>query len=130
MFDHRMVGEVDLAVDMQPLGLGLRALELQALGHAHQLDAVEAGQEIVMPPGPAIFAVRHAPEADRFLLRHELRYFSVLHGLEFSRGDLSGSASGARRLHWGRAQQGAYLVGAERRLGAVHRAYPPSIIKV
>ena len=51
VLDHRVRGrEADLAVNMQSLGLGLGALELQSLGHAHQLDAIEMLQEIVVPP--------------------------------------------------------------------------------
>ena len=74
-----MIGrEVDPAVNVQALGLGLRALELQALRHAHQLDAVEPGQEIVMPPRAAELAIGHRLQADRLLLGHELRDLGVL----------------------------------------------------
>ena len=71
--DHGMRGrEVDLAVHMQALGLGLRALELQALRHAHQFHAVEMAEEIVVPPRAPELAVGHRLQADRFLPGHQL----------------------------------------------------------
>jgi hypothetical protein len=112
--------EIDLAVDMQALGLGLRALELQALRHAHQLDAVELREEIVMPPRAAELAVGHRLQADRFLLGDELLDLGVLDGLQLSRRDLASEAFGACFFHWLATEKAADLVGSEGWLGALH----------
>ena len=119
--DHGMRGrEVDLAVHMQALGLGLRALELQALRHAHQFDAVEMAEEIVVPPRAPELAVGHRLQADRFLPGHELADLGILDRLQPGRRDLAGGAFGARLLDRRAAQQASDLVGAERRFAALH----------
>ena len=107
-------------MDMQPLSLGLRALELQALRDAHQFDAVEMAEEIVVPPRAAEFAVGHRLQADRFLPGHELGDLGILDRLQPGRRDLAGRAFGARLLDRRAAQQAADLVGAERGFGTLH----------
>src|SRR5690242_11293269 len=122
--------EVDLAVHVQALGLGLRALELQALRHAHQFDAVELREEIVVPPRAAELAVGHRLQANRFLLGNELADLRVLDRLEIHRADLPGQPLGARLLDRRAAQQAADLVSAERRLGALAHAGTPRALRI
>ena len=58
MLDHRMrPGEAELADDVGPLGLGLHPGELDAVLDLLHHDAVEAAEEIEVPPGAAEFAV-------------------------------------------------------------------------
>src|SRR5450432_174885 len=113
---------------MQPLGLGLGALELQTLRHAHQLDAVEMAQEIVMPPLAAELAIGHALETDRFLPGDQLPDLGILDGLQLRWCDLAREALGARLLDRRRAEQRADLVGAERRLRPVHAETPSAFL--
>ena len=63
-----MVGEADLADDVRPLGLGLHAGELDAVLDLLHLDAVEAAEEIEVPPGAAELAVGRELQAALFLL--------------------------------------------------------------
>ena len=112
--------EVDLAVDMQSLGLGLRALELQALRHAHQFHAVEMAEEIVVPPRAPELAIGYRLQADRLLPGDELADLGILDRFQPGRRDLTGRTLGARRLYRRAAQEAADLVSAERRLGALH----------
>ena len=65
MGEHRMVGEADLVDDPDALGLGLHALELDAVVELIELDAVEHAEEIEMPPCAAELAVGRELEADR-----------------------------------------------------------------
>jgi hypothetical protein len=56
MLEHRMIGEADLAGDVDRPRLGQDALELNALA-GDDLDAVEPAEEIVVPPRAAELAV-------------------------------------------------------------------------
>ena len=49
--------EADLAVDLDALGLGLHALELDAVVELHDVDAVEESEEVEVPPRAAELAV-------------------------------------------------------------------------
>ena len=124
VLDHRMIGKIDLAVDMQAFGLGFRALELQPLSHAHQLDAVQGGQEIVVPPRATELAIGHALQADRFLFGDELSDLGVLDRLQLRRRELSRRALRSRFLDGCAAQQAADLIGTKRRFGTLHGASP------
>ena len=133
MAEHGMAGrEIDPAVNVQAFRLGLRALELQALRHAHQLDAVELAQEVVVPPRTAELAVSHRLQADQFLPGYQLPDLVVLDRPELGRRDLAGRSPGARRFHRRGAQQASHLVGAERRVGAQAQrpASRPSALRI
>jgi hypothetical protein len=57
MLQHRMAGKADLAGDLDAFGLGLHAVKLDAaLGRVGR-DAIEAAEEIEMPPRAAKLAV-------------------------------------------------------------------------
>ena len=57
VLDHRMIGEPDLAVDLDRARLGLHALELDAVVELVNLDTVQHPEEIEVPPRAAEFAV-------------------------------------------------------------------------
>ena len=85
MLQHRMVGESDLAGDAHAQGLGLDALELDAVVELVDLDAVEHAEEVEMPPRPAELAVGRELEADLLLLADDLRDLLVFDRLELRR---------------------------------------------
>jgi hypothetical protein len=64
--------EADLGGDIQAVGLGVDAMELDRLLADHEVDAVEPGQEVEMPPGAAEFAIGRKLEADLLLLGDDL----------------------------------------------------------
>ena len=76
MLEMRMAGEIDLAVDLDRLRLGLDALELDRR-RADQVDALQPGEEIEMPPGAAEFAVGRELEPDLLLLLDDLLDLAV-----------------------------------------------------
>ncbi len=117
VLDHRMVGEPDLAGDLDRARLGLHALELDAVVELVDLDVVQHPVEVEMPPGAAEFAVGDGFEPDLFLLLDDLDDLAVLDFLELRGGDLALLALGARFLHRRGAQDGADMVGAKWRLG-------------
>ena len=119
-----MVGEADLADDARALRPGLQALERDALLHHVALGAVQAPQEVEMPPGAAELAVGDRRKPDLLLLLDDALDLAVLDRLEVGGSDLALGALLARLLQRGRAQQAADVIGAERRLGAFHRLLP------
>ena len=81
MGDHRMVRRpADLAADRDGLGLGLDAVELDAVVELHQFAAIEPAEEIEVPPRAAELAVGHRLKADRLLFRDDLLDFAVFDG--------------------------------------------------
>ena len=78
MLEHRMVGESDLAGDLDAARLGLHALELDAMIDLVDLDAIEPAVEIEVPPGAAEFAVGRELQADVLLLLDDLFDLAVL----------------------------------------------------
>ena len=65
-----MIGrEIELARDLQALGLGLHAMELDAVRRRHALAAGQMPEEIEVPPGAAELAVGGELQADLLLLR-------------------------------------------------------------
>ena len=84
------------------------------------LDAVEAPQEVEMPPRTAEFAVGDRLQADRLLFVDDGLDLAVLDRLQRGGIDLALGAGLARGLQRRRPQQAADLIGAERRLGALH----------
>ncbi len=120
MFQHRVVGEADLALDPDALHLGLHALELDAVLELVEFDAVEHAEEVEMPPGAAEFAVGGELEADLFLLLDDLLDLAVFHLLELGRGDCALLALRARLLDRRGAQNAADMVGAKWRFCPLH----------
>ena len=122
MLQHRVIGEADLAGDLDALHLGLHALELDAVVELVELDAVEHAEEIEMPPGATEFAVGGELEADLLLLLDDLLDLAVLDLFELRRADGALLALRARLLDRRGAQNAADMVGAEWRLGSLrHR---------
>ncbi len=68
MLDHRMAGKAELAGDLEAFVARGHGGEGDAGVHHVLLDAVEAPEEIEMPPGAAEFAVGDRLQADFFLL--------------------------------------------------------------
>ena len=100
-------GEVELAGDLQALGLGLDAVELDAVVEHHALAALELPEEIEVPPGAAELAVGGELQADLLLLPDDLLDLLVLDLLELVGRDLALLALGARVLERRGAQQAA-----------------------
>ena len=114
VLEHGMVGgEVELARDLQAFGLGVHAVELDALIDRHALAALQAPEEVEVPPGAAELAVGDELEADRLLLGDQLADLLVLHGGELRGRDGALGVFGARLLERRGAQQAADHVGAE-----------------
>ena len=107
-------GEVELARDLQALGLGLDAVELDAVVEHHALAALELPEEVEMPPGAAELAVGGELQADLLLLPDDLPDLLVLDRFELVGRDLALLALGARVLERRGAQQAADFVGARR----------------
>ena len=80
------------------------------------LDAVEAPEEVEVPPGAAELAVGDRLQADLLLLLDDALDLAVLDRLERVGADLAFGASAARLVQRGGTQQAADVVGAERRL--------------
>src|SRR5262245_45520111 len=77
-----------------------------------------------MPPRAAELAVGDRAKADLFLFPDDALDLAVLDLLECFRADLALGTFLPRLLEGGRAQQAADMVGAERRLGALHGRSP------
>src|SRR5262249_57291294 len=69
--DVRMTREADLAHHPQALRLGGDARELDAVGRLIELDAVEPGIKVKMPPRAAQLAIGRKLQPDLFLLLHQ-----------------------------------------------------------
>jgi hypothetical protein len=115
-----MAGKADLAVDLDRLGLGLHAVELDAAIGGVERDAVEAAEEIEMPPRAAEFAVGGELQPDVFLLLDDLLDLAVFNLPELGRRDCAAGAFDARDLERRGAQQAADMVGAEWRRTTLH----------
>src|SRR5712691_5887041 len=89
MFEHRVVGEADLADDARALGAGLQALERDALLHGVALGAVEPPEEIEVLPRAAELAVGDRRKPDILLLLDHALDLAVLDRLERGRADLA-----------------------------------------
>src|SRR5262249_15573131 len=116
----RVAGEADPAGDLDPLRLGLDAEELDALLRGKGGDAIEALEEVEVPPRAAELAIGGALQADLLLLADDGLDLAVIDRLELIGGNLARRALRARLLQRGRAQQAADMIGAERRRGAWH----------
>ena len=85
MLQHRMAGKADLAGDLDALGLGLHAVKLDAVLGGVGRHAVEAAEEIEMPPGAAEFAVGRELQPDVFLLLDDLLDLAIFDRFELRR---------------------------------------------
>ena len=111
-----MLGGAELAGDLDALVARRHRGEGDAGIHHVLLDAVEAPEEIEMPPGAAEFAVGDRLQADFFLAFDDALDLAVFDRLERGGVDLALGALLARLLQRGRPQQAADMIGAERRL--------------
>src|SRR5262249_17505054 len=123
--EHRMAREADLAGDPDALRLGLDPGELDAVVGRERGDAVEAAEEIEMPPRAAELAVGRALQADVLLLLDDGRDLAVLCRAQRLGRDLAALMLGARLLERGGPQQAADVIGAKLRLGAWQGGAPP-----
>src|SRR5712691_2608370 len=124
MLQHRVIGKADPAADANALGLGLHALELDAVIELVDFDAVEQAEEIEVPPGAAKLAVGRELQPHLLLLPDDLLDLPVLDLLERGGADRPLLVLGARLLERRRAQEAADVIGPERRPGSFHRWAP------
>jgi len=92
------------AHDPHALGAGLHAGESHALVHCIALGAVEAPQEIEMPPRAAEFAVGDRREPDLLLLGYDAFDLAIFNGGERGRRDLARGSPRPRLLERRRTQ--------------------------
>ena len=123
VLQHRVIGEADLAGDLDAQRLGLHALKLDAVVELVEFDAVEHAEEIEMPPRAAELAVGGELEADLFLLLDDLLDLAVFNLFELSRRNRALLALRARLLDRRGAQNAADMVGAKWRLGSLRHGF-------
>ena len=112
--DHHRLAPADLAGDAQRQRQRHAALELDLLLRLVELDAVQAGDEIEVPEGAAIFAVGRGAQADFLLLADRGLDAAVLDRPQRLGGQRSCLARGAGLRQLPGAQQAAHMVGPER----------------
>src|SRR5262245_54452393 len=121
MLDHRVrSGYAKLAGDHDALIARRHAHERNTGIHDVLLNAVDAPEKIEVPPRPAELAIGDRLQPDLFLLLDDALDLAVFDCLEFGRADLALGALRARLMQRGGTQQAADMVGAKRRLGALH----------
>ena len=119
MLDHRVMLRADLARDLGAFVARRDRGEGDAGVHHVLLDAVEAPEEIEMPPRAAEFAVGDRLQAGLLLLPDDAFDLAVLDRLSAA-ASISPLANFVARLLQRRgAQQAADVVGAKGRLGAL-----------
>ena len=96
MLDLRMAGEIDLAGDLERLGLGIDAVKFDRR-RADPLDSLQAPEEIEMPPGAAEFAIGGELQAYLFLAFDDLLDLAVFDG--FQRGGVDFALGVLARAH-------------------------------
>src|SRR6185437_7974980 len=96
--DVRMCGEADAADHAHALGLGLDAVEDDAVADLIKFDAVKPLEEIELPPGAAKLAVGGELEPDLLLLPDRLRDLAVFDRAQRAVGDLAALPLGSRLL--------------------------------
>src|SRR5262249_54730468 len=121
MFDHGMSGKAELSRDAHAFVARRDAGKGDAAFHHGALDSIETPEKIKVPPGAAALAVGRRLQADFLLLLDGALDLTVLDFLERRPRDLPLRAPLARLFQRRRPQQAADVVGAERRLGALHR---------
>ena len=121
VLDHRMAGEADLAGHLDALGARLHAREGDAVSITWRSTPSRPQRKSRCHQerrnSPSVTAL----QPDLFLLADDALDLAVFDRLEVGRRNLALGALRARLLQGGRAQQAADMVGAERRLGALHR---------
>src|SRR5262249_50866273 len=120
MLDHGMAGKADLADGACPFGARTQAGKGDALRHLVTLDAVEAPEEIEMPPRAAELAVGDRLQSRLLLPLDDPGDLAVLDLLQRPRIDLAALTLLARLLYRGGAQEAADMIGAEGRLASLH----------
>src|SRR5262249_39975349 len=120
VLEHRMAAEIDLVGHARSLRPRGHAGKRYPLVHRVALDAGETPEEMEVPPRTAELAVGDRREPALLLPLDDLLDLAVLGRLEISRGYLALRRLRPRLLHRRRAQQAADLIGAKRRLGALH----------
>src|SRR5690606_6084389 len=85
-----------------------------------ELGAGQPVEEVELPPGARIFAVRCELQADLFLLADDFPDFRMFDVLQLRGRNLSLLALRARLLEWRGAQDAADMIGAERRYFSLH----------
>ena len=85
MLEHRMAGEAELAGDLEALVARVDAGKGDAGIHHVLVDAVEAPEEIEMPPGAAEFAVGDRLQAGLFLLLDDALDLAVFDAAQLGR---------------------------------------------
>ena len=119
MLEHRWPEKPRLAAERAPIARG-HSGKRDAAVHLVALDAVEPPEKVEMPPGAAELAVGDGLQAGLLLLGDDRADLAVFDLLERIGGDLAIGAALARLLQRRGAQQAADMIGAERRLGALH----------
>src|SRR6202043_3163394 len=120
MLEHRMAGKAELAADAHALIARGHSGKGDAAVHLVALDAVAAPEKVEMPPGAAELAVGDGLQAGLLLLGDDRADLAVFHFLQRIGGDLAVGAALARFLQGAGTQEAADMIGAERRLGALH----------
>src|ERR1700751_4142810 len=120
VIQHRMAGKADFAVDLDGLGLGLHAVELDAVLGRVERHAVKSAEKIEMPPPAAKLAIGGELEPDLLLLLDRFFDLAIFDRAQRPGGDLVTRALLARHFDRRRPQQAADMVGAKRRSGALH----------
>ena len=118
MLEMRMAGEIDLAIDLDRLALGLDAVEFDRR-RGDEVDALQTAEEIEMPPGAAELAVGGQLQTDFFLLLDDLDDFAVFDFLQRPGVDRAGREFCPRLLENRGAQQTADMIGAKWRRRAL-----------
>ena len=89
------------------------AFEFNALLRNIKFGTFELGDEIIMPIGPAVFAVGRGAQADRLLFGDCAGDAGVLDGAQGIGGQRAGGIGGAGFAQFDGAQQTADVIGTE-----------------
>jgi hypothetical protein len=92
-------------------------------------DAIEAPQEIEMPPRASEFAVGDRLQADLFLFADVALDFAAFDGGQFVGGNLAARSPCTRLLEGGGAEQATDMISTERRFWCVMDASLPSCLR-
>ena len=101
MLEHRMAGKAELAGDAYSFVAGRDRGKSDPGVHDMAFDAVEAPEEIEVPPGAAEFAVADRLQADRLLFSDDVFDLAILDRPERVGRDLALGAALARGFQRG-----------------------------
>ena len=110
---HDRLVERDAPVHPQRVAKRHAAFELDLLFRHIKLHPIEAGDEVIVPIGPAVFPVRRGAQADFFLLgdgRGDAAVLDLPQGVVRQGAGFPGGAGGLKFLG---PQQTANVIGAE-----------------